>query len=246
MGWLHQLQSESAVRLARTGLPRRVLRHLIFSHAAGVGTRVLDVGCGCGELVCFFDQLGFNAAGLDDSEAEIRAARRTAPHLDFHCSRFDDFLPQVSGNYDLVIVRTEKPYSDNLFMSEGLRTTANFLSVVRPGGHLVFVVQRDALFGQRRKSHAADCYARHLRGFPGIETTTEFSVATSHRSPLQWVFGGGLQPNVVSATLHIPVEQRSHEGWLELAEDYANSKNISCCRESELAAMQADSEYRAA
>ena len=88
MSWLQWLQSDSAIRLARTGLPRRVLRHLIFGHDVGVGSRVLDIGCGGGELVRFFDELGIKAAGIATTNDDLLLARGRKEHCEILPSQF--------------------------------------------------------------------------------------------------------------------------------------------------------------
>ena len=62
MGWTRLLGSA----VSSVPLPRAVVRHLLFAHQIGLGSRVLDVGCGHGELVHFLDDLGMDAVGLDE------------------------------------------------------------------------------------------------------------------------------------------------------------------------------------
>ena len=49
-------EPDSDELFAQVGLPRRLLRHLIFAHSVGPGSRVLEVGCGSGEFLRFLER----------------------------------------------------------------------------------------------------------------------------------------------------------------------------------------------
>jgi SAM-dependent methyltransferase len=230
--WLQHLQSKTAERLAQTGLSRRVLRHLIFTHNTGIGSKILDVGCGSGELVLFFNQLGFKATGVDESVSCINQARKLAPNAPFHCTMVDETIPSFDPPYDLAIVRAHEPYVKNLFTAGPLRTTANLLSLVRPGGHLVFVVQQDVSAQSQDPMHARDCYVSHLSAFPGMCTFTEFPNASPSHEPLKWVFGQRPGSSVLTVTLQLTAQERPRNEWLCLADAYSLSKTLTCCDES--------------
>ena len=75
MGWQRSL-GPAALELA---VPRAVLRHLLFAHQIGLGSRVLDVGCGHGDLVHVLDDLGLDASGLDESAENVIWAKELEP-----------------------------------------------------------------------------------------------------------------------------------------------------------------------
>jgi len=110
------------------------LKLLIASLGAGPGTRVLDVGCGTGEAVGWFQELtGATGlvAGIDLSSAHIRAARATAPGTTVIAQA--DMLkpPFAPGTFDLIwCVNTLNHLRDRL---AGLKTLAGLL---RGGGRL--------------------------------------------------------------------------------------------------------------
>ena len=52
--------------------------------APQTGERILDVGCGTGELTYQISEAGAKVIGIDSSEALITTARRQFPHLTFH------------------------------------------------------------------------------------------------------------------------------------------------------------------
>ena len=110
------------------------LKLLIASLDAGPGTRVLDVGCGTGEAVGWFQELtGATGlvAGIDLSSAHARAARASAPATTVIAQA--DMLkpPFAPGTFDLIwCVNTLNHLRDRL---AGLKTLAGLL---RGGGRL--------------------------------------------------------------------------------------------------------------
>lgn len=70
---------------AREGLER------YFVPRIPAGGRVLDVCCGSGRIVRWFADQGFEAIGVDGSEAMIELARRNAPESEFHAADVRDF-----------------------------------------------------------------------------------------------------------------------------------------------------------
>ena len=110
------------------------LKLLIASLGAGPGTRVLDVGCGTGEAVGWFQELAGATglvAGIDLSSAHIRAARATAPGTTVIAQA--DMLkpPFAPGTFDLIwCVNTLNHLRDRL---AGVKTLAGLLG---PGGRL--------------------------------------------------------------------------------------------------------------
>lgn len=67
------------------------------------GSRVLDVGCGSGDLIRRALRPGLSFTGIDISRPNIEAARRAAPSATFHCA---DFLRAELGRFDLVFANS--------------------------------------------------------------------------------------------------------------------------------------------
>jgi SAM-dependent methyltransferase len=66
------------------------------------GQRVLDIGCGTGDILQFLPQVHY--LGYDVSARYIeRARRRFGERGEFHCHAVDDGLPLGPGSFDLVI-----------------------------------------------------------------------------------------------------------------------------------------------
>src|SRR5437762_5383046 len=55
------------------------------------GSRVLDVGCGVGQVVARLQEAGFEAHGVDVSEPNITRARRFCPHCQVYDGRILPF-----------------------------------------------------------------------------------------------------------------------------------------------------------
>lgn len=229
MDWLHQLQFDSERRLTQTGLPRRLVRHLVLSHEALVGTRVLDAGCGTGGLVHFFDQLGLNACGIDESPERVASASDAAPYLDFRSARVDEMVPCPAHRFDLVLVRDLKVHEGSLFSLPALRATANLLASLRPGGHLVFVVRLGSVGLAEPAGHEVACYEQHLACFPGERETAGFPDGTAVGGALRWLPGHRLRSGHATVATRIPAEPLMRADWLRLAERGTATHRTACC-----------------
>jgi len=99
------------------------------------GKRILDIGCGDGDLAIALSKRGANVCGVDLSAEAIDAARERAREEDADI-RFEvadaQNLPFPSGAFDAVIAITVLCFIDNpdAILSEAVRT-------LRPGGRFV-------------------------------------------------------------------------------------------------------------
>ena len=148
-------------------LPRLFLRDLIVGCDLGYGSRLIDVGCGQGELTSFCHSLGIDAAGYDDDVEAVAAARIAFPELAFDAGTLANSIPYAAGEYDAAFVRGMAVYEDELDSIEAYASTANLLSCLRPLGKLVFLFD-DALapigdsFNGRQQA-----LSEHFGQFPG-------------------------------------------------------------------------------
>jgi SAM-dependent methyltransferase len=80
----------------------RVVDDLLDLCAVGPGTRVVDVGCGPGDLVAAAAARGAAAVGVDVAPAMVALARRRHPGLDFRVGTAEA-LPVAAGSMDAVV-----------------------------------------------------------------------------------------------------------------------------------------------
>lgn len=94
----------------------------------GPGMRVLDVGCGSGEMCALVAARGAEAAGLDAAEGMIEIARRRAPAADLRVGPMEA-LPWEDGRFDVVTAINALQ-----FAADFVDALAEAARVARPGG----------------------------------------------------------------------------------------------------------------
>jgi ubiquinone/menaquinone biosynthesis C-methylase UbiE len=98
------------------------------------GMRVLDIGCGPGDLVTYFPP-GVDYTGTDLSEAYIASANeRFGTRGRYFQGRVGDLDPSELGEFDVVIAKSLLHHIDE---DEALHLFASATAVLAPGGHLV-------------------------------------------------------------------------------------------------------------
>lgn len=108
------------------------------------GARILDVGCGTGEQVKLYRQLGFQPAGVEPAQKMRAVAVRTNPEVRIEDGTVLD-LPFPDGSFDFLTSIEVLRYLDR---ADWPRAYAEMLRVLRPGGSLfVTMLNRYALDG---------------------------------------------------------------------------------------------------
>lgn len=109
------------------------IHNLIALHAAGERLRILDVGCGKGDLAGRLARLFpfADVVGLDANHASLEVARSAWPNVRFVEGRFEE-APSL-GTFDVVICSEIYEHVEN---PEVLLST--IYAVLRPGGHMSF------------------------------------------------------------------------------------------------------------
>jgi SAM-dependent methyltransferase len=96
------------------------------------GDRVLDLGCGSGELTAALAEADGAVVGVEVAEAALGRARAAHPSLDFRLAPIDGPLPLGDNSFDVVWASE---------VIEHVADTARWLSEVRrvlvPGGRLL-------------------------------------------------------------------------------------------------------------
>ncbi|HWM12327.1 MAG TPA: class I SAM-dependent methyltransferase [Solirubrobacteraceae bacterium] len=123
--------------------------------AAGViaGTRVLEVGCGLGDLVAAAAARGAHATGTDLAEGMLEAARRRHPAIAFEPADAEA-LPFADGAFDATVAAFVINH-----MPDPERGVAELARVTRPGGRVALAMwgpfDRVALLGLPAQAAAA-------------------------------------------------------------------------------------------
>ena len=101
-----------------------------LAEAAGIGpgTRVLDIGCGSGELCALAAGRGAEVAGIDAAEGMIEIARRRVPGADLRVGPMEQ-LPWEDGAFDVATAVNALQ-----FAADYVGALAEAARVVRPGG----------------------------------------------------------------------------------------------------------------
>jgi SAM-dependent methyltransferase len=117
-GWAEQWGAFAAP--AREALAERT--------GIGSGMRVLDVGCGSGEMCALAVSRGADAAGVDAAEGMIEIARRRVPDADLRIGPMEQ-LPWEDDRFDVATAINALQ-----FAADFVDALAEAARVVRPGG----------------------------------------------------------------------------------------------------------------
>lgn len=215
--------------IARPILPRRIVRNLLFSNSLSVGSRVLDVGCGDGQLVQRLRRLGLQADGFDEVLPSIEAAESSVPRAKFYSDI--DSLGDADP-YDCILVRAYSAFDDSLLSHQALHASARFLSNLIPRGRLVFLARLEPATYEFNTptSHTLSCFAQHLSVFPGTCAIQDIPDSITARRTWRWIVGQIPRSGYLKAQITVPSQQLSWEEWCHIAQNGVRSESESCCR----------------
>ena len=112
--------------------PDLQLRTAFMLAQVSAGERVLDLGCGAGDLTAQLARAGAQPTGVEVAQAAVDRARARHPDLSFALAAIDGPLPLQDGAFDVVWASE---------VIEHVADTARWLSEVRrvlvPGGRLL-------------------------------------------------------------------------------------------------------------
>jgi SAM-dependent methyltransferase len=220
--------ADSSALIERTGIPRKVLSRLFDSTKVGVGFRVLDVGCGQGELAAYLSSLGLLCTGIDESPANIVEARRNAPACDFTCGSIGNPENGPRGGFDLILARDASQFHTSLLSPATISTSLQLLSRVRPGGCLAFLT-RTSSESTDSAGHQLACFARLFGFLPGSAHFHELPDGHLIGRTLRQRSGGPAGSGYVIALLQLPQQRLNDEDWHKAAEAAARVATAACC-----------------
>ncbi|GAA2752181.1 class I SAM-dependent methyltransferase [Amnibacterium kyonggiense] len=103
---------------------------LLDAADVGAGTRLLDVGCGSGELLRLAADRGARVAGCDPASGMLALARRSVPVADLRDAGTED-LPWPEGSFDVVTAVNALAFAE-----DEEAAFAELRRVLAPGGRL--------------------------------------------------------------------------------------------------------------
>ena len=169
--------------------PRHLAGHI--RELYGDGGRLLDIGCGRGDMLRAFAERGFEVSGLDVSPA---AKEMAAPHPVKIADLERDELPYVPGSFDCVFSKSVIEH-----MHDPLALLRASLEALRPGGVAVVMTPSWLHHGWgpfyldftdvRPFTAPALADALELAGFEGVEVRhfRQLPVLWRHRWLVPWV-----------------------------------------------------------
>ena len=176
---------------------RKVLRELIFGNDMRIGSRVLHVGCGKGDLTAFLADLAIDVVGIDESISDIQAASQRFPEIDFRAVSSDQIIPLAPQKFDQVIFE----YNGKLVSPYW---QAQLLSCLRPAGTLILVQKIDA--NPERQPVISSC-------FPGRRKEKTFNPGLLSR----WL-AAQYNSTIQLTSLRKPAQSIPRKEWLRMAE----------------------------
>lgn len=100
------------------------------------GARILDAGCGFGRTVGVFDELGFDAVGIDISPAVIAEAERRNPGPTYLVHDLTEPLPDEVARFDAV-VNVYSSFGYGATVADDAAVLRTWHAALKPGGALV-------------------------------------------------------------------------------------------------------------
>jgi SAM-dependent methyltransferase len=223
-----QLSAKSSDLLEQTRIPRKVMSRLLAALRIGVGYSVLDVGCGRGELARFFDSLGIQCTGIDESPKNVLDARRNMPGGSFSCASISDPLPTLRSEFDVILVRNSSEYFRPLVSREAYAATLRLISRLAPGGCLAFLCRvgdgESASLG-----HAFGCFARHLGALPGHQDFQEIHDGFRIGPAIRLHGTSDKSHGYAIAALRLPRQLVAPETWSWAADRALRADAAPCC-----------------
>lgn len=119
-----------------------------------VNTKLLDVGCGDGTDLSFYESLGAEVFGCDASEELVNIAKNKLPNSQIEVCNFEN-LPFENNHFDFVFSKYALQISEEIE-----RDLNEMLRVCKKGGTLIFLVVHPIRQFIEKKGDFKDYYKR--------------------------------------------------------------------------------------
>ena len=211
------------------GIPRIALRRLLGRRQLGIGSRVLDVGCGTGELVDLLSDLGLEAVGIDESVEAVEAAQYNVPRAEFYSIDAAGPVFFAEDPFDLILIRRCPLDEGSLLSSSALMMIDQWLSMLRPGGCLVRWLPAQQGFRDCRHRHWAECFLNQFRQFAGTCTIERFQDPSATMLLWNRIWRRGSQPDSQMIVLQTSFGPRPQTTWSHVGMKFSRLDADGCC-----------------
>ncbi len=184
---------------------RAAARDLTRLLQADQQSRILDVGCGQGQLVAQLRQRGLLAFGLFDGPPPSQESRDGDDIPAIQPASLQNSIPFLAQSFDGVLLRHSDSYQHPLHSPEAFTATANLLACLKPGCSLLVTARLPAAELQQ-----------HLGGFPGELTQLTLGHGGLLGGLLRSLRLSWSRP-VTAFRFRIPTEPISRKAWHRLA-----------------------------
>jgi SAM-dependent methyltransferase len=209
--------------------PRHLLIHLLKQHNLSPGARVLELGCGTGELTRALHEFSLDVTAYERSANLITQATEALPEVDFQLWPEHGDLPEAEQSFDLVLVRDAPQDERDLLAASSLQWTAEAASWVRPGGHLVNLVRLDPTWQDQPGGHLMSCYQRLFSCFPGDCQTKLICDPLTDRKTWAWILGRRPRSGFLAVSFQTPQLSIARQQWQQTALREIAHPREPCC-----------------
>jgi SAM-dependent methyltransferase len=197
-----------------TDYPSRLTKYLFDRYDFNQGQSILDVGCGRGEFLRGFIDLGMEGFGVDRSSA----AQKYCPDAELRVSDMEnEGLPYSDNFFDVVY---SKSVIEHFYYPERLFTEIH--RVLKPGG-LVLTLCPDWEFNYRIYfedfTHRTPFMQSSLRDIHLIHDFEEVKVERFRQLPVLWGTGPWLLPLAEMTRLIAPALLKSRSKWVRFSKE---------------------------
>ena len=199
-----------------------MLKEAADSVGLPAGSRVLDAGCGTGNLTLPLGERGYDVLALDSSPHMLRRARQKHPHLRFQSGDLGGELPFESASFDAITC------SNVLYtLPDPAGALREFRRVLKPGGRLVVTnpvpgCRAEEILNQDWRGATFATRLRLLAAFPGILMLLLFNrfLLTPERRERLYCPGSNELAGLLEGCGFVPEEIRriyADQSWLVVA-----------------------------